>query len=45
VIDLKDVNGTAIARNYISAAMKDGKAWVAYYWYRPGESTPARKQT
>lgn len=45
VIDLKDVKGTAIARNYIDAAMKDGKAWVTYYWYRPGESTPARKQT
>ncbi|HEX5884103.1 MAG TPA: cache domain-containing protein [Pyrinomonadaceae bacterium] len=45
VIDLKDVKGTPIARNYIAAAMKDGKAWVAYYWYRPGESQPALKQT
>ena len=45
IIDLKDVKGTPIARNYIAAAMKDGKAWVSYYWYRPGESTPARKQT
>ncbi|HSB26268.1 MAG TPA: cache domain-containing protein [Pyrinomonadaceae bacterium] len=45
IIDLKDVKGTPIARNYISAAMKDGKAWVSYYWYRPGESTPLRKQT
>lgn len=44
IIDLKDVKGTPIARNYIAAAMKDGKGWVSYYWYRPGESTPARKQ-
>ena len=45
VIDLTDVKGTPIGRNYIAAAMKDGKAWVAYYWYKPGESTPARKHT
>jgi signal transduction histidine kinase len=45
VIDLKDVNGTPIARNYITAAMTQGKAWVSYYWYRPGESTPVRKLT
>ena len=45
IIDLKDVKGTPIARNFISAAMKSGKAWVSYYWYRPGESTPVRKQT
>ena len=45
IIDLKDVKGTPIARNFIAAAMKDGKGWVSYYWYRPGESTPVRKQT
>jgi signal transduction histidine kinase len=25
--------------------MKDGSAWVEYYWYKPGHNTPARKQT
>lgn len=44
-IDLKDVKGTPIVRNFIAAAMKDGKAWVSYYWYRPGESTPVLKRT
>jgi signal transduction histidine kinase len=44
-IDLKDVQGTPIVRNYIAAAMKDGKAWVSYYWYRPGENIPMRKLT
>jgi len=45
IIHLKDIKGTPIARNFIAAAMKDGKAWMSYYWYRPGESTPVRKQT
>ena len=45
IIHLKDIKGTPIARNFIAAVMKDGKAWMSYYWYRPGESTPVRKQT
>ena len=44
IIDLKDLNGKALAREYIAAAMKDGSAWVDYYWYKPGHNTPARKQ-
>jgi signal transduction histidine kinase len=44
IIDLKDINGKAIAREYISAAMRDGEAWVDYYWYKPGQSTPAHKR-
>jgi signal transduction histidine kinase len=24
--------------------MKDGSAWVEYYWYKPGANTPAKKQ-
>ena len=44
IIDLKDIKGKALAREYISAAMRDGKAWVEYYWYKPGQNTPARKQ-
>ena len=30
-------------REYIAAAMKDGSAWVEYYWYKPGDNVPARK--
>ena len=45
VIELKDVKGAPIARNFIAAAMRDGKAWVSYYWYKPGESKPVLKQT
>lgn len=45
VIELKDVNGKAVAREYIEKAMTDGTAWVEYYWYKPGQNTPTPKQT
>lgn len=45
LIDAKDVNGKLIVRDYIAAAMKDGSAWVDYYWYKPGENSPVRKHT
>ena len=44
IADLKDANGKVLAREYIAAAMNEGSAWVEYYWYRPGDNTPARKQ-
>jgi signal transduction histidine kinase len=44
VIDLKDVKGKPLVHDYIAAAMKDGNAWVEYYWYKPGDNTPVRKQ-
>jgi signal transduction histidine kinase len=45
IMDLKDINGKPVARTCISAALKEGSAWVDYYWYKPGSNTPARKQT
>ncbi|MGJ0428763.1 cache domain-containing protein [Methylobacter sp.] len=45
IIDLKDLKGKAFVQEYTAAAMKEGSAWVDYYWYKPGENTPARKQT
>ncbi len=42
---LRDVNGKAVADAYIAAASKDGHAWVDYYWYKPGDNTPAQKET
>ena len=44
LIDLRDLKGKALAQEYIAAAMKDGSAWVEYYWYKPGDNTPAKKQ-
>lgn len=43
LIDVKDVNGKLLVRDYISAAMKQGSAWVDYYWYKPGNNIPAHK--
>jgi signal transduction histidine kinase len=45
ILDLKDVKGKPLAREYITAAMKDGSAWVGYYWYKPGSNTPTPKLT
>jgi hypothetical protein len=25
--------------------LKDGRAWLECYWYRPGDNMPVRKQT
>lgn len=44
IIDLKDLNGKAVAREYIGAALKDDSAWVEYTWYKPGHNTPTPKQ-
>ena len=41
---LRDAKGKALTDEYIDAAMTKGSAWVDYYWYKPGDNTPARKQ-
>ncbi len=43
--DRKDLNGKAVVKEEIDAAMKNGSAWLDLYWYKPGQNTPARKQT
>jgi signal transduction histidine kinase len=45
LMDLRDVNGKAVAKENIGTAMKHGSGWVDYYWWKPGQNTPARKQT
>ncbi|MDE3188462.1 MAG: cache domain-containing protein [Acidobacteriota bacterium] len=42
---LRDVNGRAFVKDYISAAMQNGSAWVEYEWYKPGQNTTTRKLT
>lgn len=44
LINEKDVKGKPMVRNIIDAAMKNGSAWVDYYWYKPGQNEPAHKQ-
>lgn len=42
---VKDLKGKFLVREYIDAALKKGSAWVDYYWYKPGENTPAQKHS
>lgn len=44
LMGLTDVRGKRVAEEIIKAAMTDGSGWVDYYWYKPGSSTPSRKQ-
>ncbi|HEX5625682.1 MAG TPA: cache domain-containing protein, partial [Saprospiraceae bacterium] len=43
--DFKDARGKYLGRQYIDAAMKQGSAWVEYYWYKPGDNIPVKKYT
>jgi hypothetical protein len=45
LMGLRDLKGKAVTDQYVAAAMKDGNAWVEYYWYKPGHNTPALKRT
>lgn len=45
ILDLKDRTGKPVIREEINAAMKDGSAWLDSNWYKPGQNTPAQKQT
>jgi signal transduction histidine kinase len=44
LIEVKDLNGKQLVRDYIAEAEEKGSAWVDYYWYKPGDNTPARKR-
>jgi signal transduction histidine kinase len=43
LIDLRDLRGRSVVQEEIAAAMERGSAWVDFYWYKPGNNTPARK--
>ena len=45
LLDLKDLQGKTVVRDEIALALKEGSAWLEGYWYRPGDNTPARKQS
>jgi len=45
LIGLTDLKGKAVVQDEIAAAVKDGRAWLDLYWYKPGQNTPARKRT
>ena len=43
ILQLKDVKGKFVAKEYIQAALSSDNAWMNYYWYRPGENVPSLK--
>lgn len=45
LIDLRDLNGKPAVREEIAAALAHGRAWLEAWWYKPGQNTPALKQT
>jgi signal transduction histidine kinase len=46
ILDIKDITGKSITREYIELAMEKGKGWVSYYWPRPASpQTSAKKRT
>jgi signal transduction histidine kinase len=44
LLEVKDLNGKLLVRDYIAEAEEKGSAWVDYYWYKPGDNMPARKR-
>ncbi len=45
LMEVRDVGGKQLVREYVDEAMAKGRAWVSYTWYRPGDNTPALKRT
>ncbi len=45
IAGVRDIRGTLLVRDYVNEALEKGEAWVDYFWYRPGENTPAQKHT
>ncbi len=45
LMQVQDINGKYMTRDYIQAALREGSAWVDYYWYKPGHNTAALKHT
>jgi len=45
LMELRDLRGKAVVQEQTAAAMKFGSAWMECYWFKPGDNTPARKDT
>ena len=44
LMNLTDVQGKAVVKQEIAAALTDVSAWLECYWYKPGSNTAALKQ-
>ena len=45
LMDIRDAHGKPMVKEYIDAALRSGKAWTTYEWYRPGSNETATKHT
>lgn len=45
LLHVKDLQGKTVVRDEVEAALSEGSAWLEFYWYLPGDNTPALKQT
>lgn len=45
LIDYKDSMGNFLVRDYINVALTKGSGWVEYFWPKPQEAAPSKKQT
>jgi signal transduction histidine kinase len=45
LIELKDARGDRVVQKQIALAREQGSGWLELYWYKPGQNTPARKDT
>lgn len=45
LLELKDLQGKEMAREEIQSVMKNESAWLKGMWYKPGDNTPALKET
>ncbi|HSQ68314.1 MAG TPA: cache domain-containing protein [Polyangiaceae bacterium] len=45
LMSLRDVKGKKVIQEEITSAMREGSAWLECDWFRPGDNTPAHKQT
>ena len=45
LMELTDLRGKTVVKDEIAAALAEGSAWLECYWFKPGDNTPALKQT
>lgn len=45
LLNLRDLKGKLVVKEQRDAVLKKGSTWLSFYWYRPGDNTPALKHT
>lgn len=45
LLNMRDLKGKPVIKEQRDAVLKKGSTWLSFYWYRPGDNTPALKHT